>query len=275
MSAVVLGLAAGCLWGCGDFLGGLASRRAHALLVVLVSQLAGVLVLAALVAAGAAGAFPGWRDLSPGLVGGLLGFVALAAFYRGLAIGAMSIVAPLSATGAVVPLVVDLARGDRPGGLALAGMGLALAGAALAARAPGHASREGVGLAFVAALGFGGLLVLLAEASEESVVWGVLSVRMTSLPIALAAVLAVRAARAAPARALPPALAAGPLEILANLAYAGGTQRGLLSVVAVLGSLYPITTIALAQGLLGERTGRIQAAGVALALTGVVMIAAG
>lgn len=272
---MALGLAAAVLWGCGDFLGGFASRRARALAVATISQVTGTLLLVFILLGGGPEGLPPWDRLAPGLLAGVVGVVALLAFYRGLAIGAMSIVAPLSATGAVVPLGVDLVRGERPGPVALVGMALALVGAVVAARAPGRASREGVGLAFVAALGFGVFFSLLAEAARDDIVWGVLSVRLSSVPLLVALVLVTRLSLRSSGRGLALAAGAGLLDTSANLAFAAGTQRGLLSVVAVLGSLYPLVTVGLAQGLLAERTGRAQAAGVAVALLGVAMIAAG
>lgn len=275
MSALVLGLAAAVLWGAGDFLGGFASRGARALAVVALTQMTGLAGLVVLLLAGAGGGMPGLDRLGYGLAGGVLSVVTLLAFYRGLAIGAMSIVAPISATGAAVPLAVDLIRGDRPGALALAGMGLALAGAVAAARAPGRASRQGVGLAVIAALGFGAIASLLAEAARDDVVWGVISLRATSVPLIVVLLLVARVPLRAPRAGIGLAVGAGVLDTSANMAFAAGTQRGLTSVVAVLASLYPVVTIGLAQGLLGERTGRVQGAGVVVALAGVVLIAAG
>lgn len=275
MSVLVLGLTAAALWGAGDFLGGFASRRARLLAVVTVSQLAGAGLLVSVLLAGGAGGMPALERLVPGFVGGAIVVLTLLAFYRGLAIGAMSIVAPLSATGAVVPLAVDLIRGERPGPLALSGMVLALGGAALAARAPGRASREGIGLALVAALGFGTFATLLAEAARDDVVWGVLSVRAASVPLILALVIAAAVPLRMPRRGLAFAVGAGVLDTTANLAYAAGTQRGLTSVVAVLSALYPLITVGLAQSVLGERIGSAQGVGVLGALAGVALIAAG
>ena len=188
----------------------------------------------------------------------------------------MSLVAPISALGALLPLALDLAAGRSPGPLALAGMVVALAGAALAATAPGPASRAGLGLAVVAALGFGGFFVLLAESADGAgALWSLVAARTGSVPIALVGVAVLGAGLAVGRGVLPLVLGAGILDASANLMFAAGSQRGLVSVVAVLGSLYPVVTVALAALVLHERLGRLQAVGAAVALGGVVMIAAG
>lgn len=275
MLAIALGLASGLSWGAADFLGGLASRRASALSVVAVSQSAGLLMALALLAI-ARPAAPSAAAYALGIGAGLVGALGLAAFYRALAVGTMSLVAPVSALGALVPLAVDLAAGRSPGPLALAGMVVALGGAALAGTVPGPASRRGLGLAVVAALGFGGFFVLIAEAAERAdALWALTAARSGSVPLAVAAALAVGAGVAVGRRLLPLVVAAGILDAGANLMFAAGSQRGLVSVVAVLASLYPVVTVALAAVALRERLGRLQAAGAGIALAGVVAIAAG
>jgi drug/metabolite transporter (DMT)-like permease len=155
-------------------------------------------------------------------------------------------------------------------------MVVALAGAALAASAPGPASRRGLGLAIVAALGFGAFFVLLAESADEAgALWSLVAARTGSVPMALLGVAVVGAGLAVGRRTLPLVIAAGILDASANLLFALGRQHGLVSVVAVLGSLYPVATVALASLLLRERLGRLQAVGAGLALAGVVLIAAG
>jgi drug/metabolite transporter (DMT)-like permease len=273
--AVALGLVSGLSWGVADFFGGIASRRASAITVVALSQAAGLVLALALLAIVSPGS-PSPEGFALGVAGGVAGAVGLAAFYRSLAIGTMGLVAPISALGALVPLGVDLAAGRDPGALSLAGMLVALAGAGLAASAPGPASRAGLGLAVVAAAGFGGFFVLLAESADsDGALWGIVAARTGSVPLALLAVAALAAGLAVGRRTLPLVVAAGVLDASANLMFAAGSQRGLVSVVAVLGSLYPVVTVALARLLLRERLGRLQAVGAAVALAGVVLIAAG
>jgi drug/metabolite transporter (DMT)-like permease len=272
--AVVLGLASSVSWGIADFLGGVASRRAAALAVVALAQAVG-LALMLVVLGVLRPEMPPAGHLAFGVAAGLSGVAGLVAFYRGMAVGSISIVAPVSALGALVPLAVDLLAGRRPGGVALAGMVMALAGASLAARAPGPASRRGIGLALVAALGFGGFFALLGEAVADSAVWGLTAARLGSVPVALIALAVIGGAGAIRGRTLVMVAGAGILDVSANLLFATGSQRGLVSVVAVLGSLYPVVTVAMAGALLGERLSRLQGAGAALALGGVVLIAAG
>lgn len=275
MGAVLLGLASGLSWGVADFLGGVASRRAAAFAVVALSQASGLAV--ALVVAGIVR-----PDLPPpdkalvGAAAGVAGVVGLMAFYRALSLGSMSVIAPISALGAVVPVAVDVIGGDAPEALVFAGMLFALVGAALVARAPGPATRAGVGLAVVAALGFGAFFSLLAEAADgESALWSLIFARGASVPLALLLCVTVGASLALRGRVLLITLAAGILDASANLMFAAGSQRGLTSVVAVLGSLYPVTTVALATVVLHERLGRLQAVGAGFALAGIAMIAGG
>jgi drug/metabolite transporter (DMT)-like permease len=275
MLAVALGLLSGLVWGVGDFAAGVASRRALPLGVVVVEQawgwalaLAGLALLRPPVPAG--------RDLLVGAAAGVCGGLGLIAFYRAMSVGSIALVAPVSAIGALVPVTLDLAAGRDPGGPALAGMAVALAGAALAARAPGPATRRGLGLALLAALGFGGFFVLLAHASDGGALWAFAASRTASVPLTLAILVVVARGRAGiPRTVLPLVLVAGTFDAAANLLFALGTQQGLVSVVAVLGSLYPVATVVLAGILLSERLGRLQAAGAGVALVGVALIAAG
>ncbi len=272
MLTVALGLISGLSWGVADFLGGIASRRAAVLSVVALSQAVGLgLALAAL--AVLRPDLPPMRELALGALAGLSGVVGLVAFYRAMAIGSISLVAPLSALGALVPLAVDLTAGPRPGAVALTGMVLALAGAALAGRAPGPASRRGIGLALLAALGFGGFFTLLAEGAASSALWGLAAARLGSAPIAIIIVLMIGGGLAMSRRTVGLVVVSGVLDASANLLFAAASQRGLVSVAAVLGSLYPVATVALAGVILHERLGRLQAAGAAVALGGVALIA--
>lgn len=276
MLAVALGLLSGVTWGVADFFGALASRRAAVPAVVGLSQGVG-LALAVVALVVLRPGVPPAGSLALGALAGLSGVAGLVAFYRAMSIGSISLVAPVSALGAVVPLTVDLASGNEPGAAALAGMLLALAGAALAARAPGPASTRGVGLALAAALGFGGFFSLLAASASDSVLWSLAAARASSTPVALGLALAVGGATAfaMSRRTLALVLGAGLLDSTANLLFAAGSQRGLVSVVAVLGSLYPVATVVLAGLVLQERLGRLQGIGAGIALTGVALIAAG
>lgn len=277
--AVLLALLSAVSWGTGDFLAGQLSRRERVLVVLAWSQALG-LVFALVLTAAVGDPWPGFDDAWPALLAGAAGAVALACFYRALAIGTMSVVAPISATAVIVPVAVGLATGDDPAPATGAGIALAAVGIVLASREePGgefssgpQDARASIGLALVAALGFGIFLTAIDGASEASVPWALVCARGTSVALCAVALLAVAGQRL-PARADAGRLAAvGILDVGANGLYAVATTKGLLSVVSVLGSLYPVTTVILARLILGERLGRVQQAGVALAFTGVTLI---
>lgn len=278
MLGPLLALGASLSWGLGDFLAGLRTRRLPVVTVLVVSQAAGLATIALVVAVRGAGP-PDARHLLYGSLAGVCGAVGLAALYRGLAVGPMSIVAPISATAAAVPVVFDLVMGDRPSGVQAAGIALAVAGVVLASRAGAaegrRASTEGVGLALVAAVSFGLLLVLLGEASEGDPYWGTLAMRGTSFSLLVLAALVLRPSFALAERDLPVLLLIGVLDTAGNTLFAVATTESLLSVAAVLGQLYPVVTVLLARLVLGERMSRGQGAGVVSAFTGVALITAG
>jgi uncharacterized membrane protein len=279
--AIALGLSSSLCWGLADFLGGLQSRRVAVLAVLLLSQATGLvgITLALLIVQPEA---PAFADVWPAAIAGVAGAVALAAFYRALAIGTMSIVAPISATGAAVPVIVGIATGDRPSALQLAGIVAAVIGVVFASReldedrpATAVPGRQSVLLALVAALGFGTFFVALDEAASASVPWAMFTTRLASVVAVLVVVVALRVKMPRSPRRLGIIALAGLLDIGANGLYAWGTTKGLLSVVAVVGALYPVATVVLARVFLHERVRRVQEAGIVIALTGVVLIAAG
>jgi drug/metabolite transporter (DMT)-like permease len=259
------------------------SRRLPVLWVVLLSQACGLVLVLIVLAVRGTGA-PALHHLLPALAAGVAGLLGLAAFYRGLAVGTMSIVAPIAAAGMALPVVVGIAGGDRPGPVRLTGMVVAGAGIILASRegaAPGAASRAArtsVILALLAALGFGAFALGLRSSARSDVVWALLAARVGCL-LPLAAVLALGARIGAPERPrlirLGPIALVGLLDVSANGLFALATRHGLLSVVAVGSSLYPLVTVLLARALLGERVRPSQNAGVLAALAGIVLIAAG
>ncbi|HEX2085545.1 MAG TPA: EamA family transporter, partial [Solirubrobacteraceae bacterium] len=249
-------------------------------LVLLGQQLAGALIVGAVVLASAE-ALPSGRVAGLSLVAGLTGALALGAFYRALAVGTMSIVAPISASGVAVPVVAGVVGGDRPTTLQAAGLAVTVVGVLLASREvhedaePGRSGRLSIGLALLAALGFGAYFTLTDAVAEDSILWLLLLGRAAAVSVLLAVVLVTRPR----ARPVPRQLAAlatiGALDLAATGLYALATTEGLLSVVAVVGSLYPVATVLLARAVLKERLRREQQAGVALALAGVAAVAAG
>ena len=277
MLAITLALCASLSWGLGDFFGGLKSRTLHVLTVLVLSQVFGI--AAALVwVAGSGEGFPGWSATALGAAAGASGCLGIATLYRGMAIGAMGIVAPISAVAAAIPFGVGIASGERPGALQVAGILLVFAGVGVASREPadrGGGRADGIGLALLAALGFGLYFVFADRAADESVPYAVATARGVSLGLALVVALVVGASLR-PGRASWPVLATiGLCDVGANMLFSLATTRGFLSVVSVLSALYPVVTVALAAIVLHERVSAVQRLGVAGALAGAALITAG
>lgn len=279
MIAVALALAASLSWGIADFGGGIGARRVQIVWVLVVSQAAG-LALVGLLALATLPQPPSGRELAWGVFGGAMGAVGLGSFYRALAVGTMGIVGPISATGAIVPLAYGLARGEHPSVLQGVGIVAAVGGVVAASLEPlpertGRKLATGVGLALLAALGFGASILGLNRVSQAGVVWGTLTLRLTVVPLVCLAALLLRPSSARLRASLPILVAAGLFDTGANLLYGSSARHGLISVVSVLGSLYPVVLVVLARFVLAERIARPQLAGVALALAGVALISAG
>jgi drug/metabolite transporter (DMT)-like permease len=275
--AIALALGASLSWGLGDFLGGLKSRTLHVLTVLVVSQVFGLVAALTWVATADDG-FPGWSATALAAAAGASGCLGIATLYRGMAIGAMGIVAPISAISAVIPFAVGIGSGERPGALQVAGILVALAGVAVASREPrsqGGGQAAGFGLALMAALGFGLYFVFADRAADESVPYAVATARGVSLLLALVAALIVGATMRPGRGSLPVLAAVGLCDVGANMLFSLATTRGFLSIVSVLAALYPVVTVALAAVVLHERVARSQRFGVAGALVGAALITAG
>ena len=276
--AALLALCGGLIWGVGDFLGGLASRRLAVIAVVVISQaigLAGLLIVVLVTG----DAFPGVGALLPAVGAGIAVLVGITAFYRGLAIGAMGIVAPISAAGTVVPLAVDAAHGSTPTALQWLGIALVLVGVATLSweRSPSGSARlaTGTGLAVIAALGFGFYFVGIDAGADESASWAVVAARVTAVTLGSIAIV-VTSTSLSPARTMLPMLAAiGIIDTFGNVLIAAATTYGAAGIVAVLSSLYPLVTIVLARVVLGERLGLAKRVGGGVALGGAAFVAAG
>jgi drug/metabolite transporter (DMT)-like permease len=266
------------MWGTADYLGGLTARRAPALTVGMYAQAVGLVAAWGLVAA--TGDWLSGTSAAWALVAGGVGALALALFYAALAAGAMTIVAPLSACGAVIPVTVALVGGESPGTLGAAGMALALGGAVLAslgadADHPTRLSARALGLSAGAAVGIGVTVALLQQAEEGGEAIAVVAVmRSIGTPTLLAAVLLAGVSRGLSRPLWPAVVAVGVFDAAANVTFVAASGEGHDAVVAVLGSLYPLTTVALAGILLRERPHRVQVAGVMVALAGIALIAA-
>lgn len=273
---VLLALLASLLWGASDFLGGTAAMRLRSLVVVGCSQ-AGVLLLLVPLAL-TVGDRPDHLWAAP--LAGLAGLIGLGAFYAALAAGTMGVIAPIAAAGAVVPVVVGLARGESPSALQLAGIALAMVGVVLGSgpELSGGAPVRPLLLALVSALAFGSVAVLVAEGSKGrsgAIVVTLLVMRSSALGLLAAVWLVRRVELGVRAADLPLLAAIGLGDVGANACFAIASRSGLLSVVAVLASLYPVVTVLLARQVHDERLRPIQVAGVLGTLGGVALLAAG
>ncbi|MET8001953.1 DMT family transporter [Nonomuraea glycinis] len=275
MTAVILATACAVVYGTADFFGGLATRRSRVLAVVALSQLAGLALILVLLPA-LPGLFSGGA-LGWGLGAGLCGAAGLVLFYRALASGVMSVVAPTTAvTSAALPVMYGLARGERPAPLALAGVVLALGSVLLVSQdrtAAGSGSTGSLLTALAAGAGFGGFFILLDLAPDGAGLWPLVGARLSSISVVVALALATRRALRPSTGSLPVILAAGVLDMVANVLYLLAKEQGMLSLVVVLVSLYPASTLLLARQVLGERLHAIQVTGVACALGAVALIA--
>jgi drug/metabolite transporter (DMT)-like permease len=250
----------------------------HALAVLLISQPAGLLIALAVLPAFGADPLPDDK-LAVAFAAGAFSMIGLGAFYTAMAMGTMSVVAPIASLGVVVPVAYGLARGEEPTAIQLLGIAVAVAGVVILSveergdRSP--AASRTIVLALVSALGFGVFFTGLDFASTDRPGWAIISARAGGVVVVVAAVLAIRPSLALIPGSLGVLLVIGAFDILANSLFAVASTLGLLPLVAVGGSMYPAFTIALAHVVLGERLRAPQRAGVALALVGVGLIAAG
>jgi drug/metabolite transporter (DMT)-like permease len=278
LAAIALALGSSLVYGFSDFLGGVKSRAWPLLTVLLISQGSALVVLAFAVVP--FGDPPQGEFLLYAALAGITEAVGVAALYRGLSVGMISIVAPVAATAPVFPIVAGILIGEFPSPIRAAGLGLAVAGIVLTAcrqleadLAPGVIASSII-FGLLSAVGFGSFYVALDAASEGSVAWSLLMARFTAVILFIGAF----AARPVQLRMKPAELAAiaaiGVLIIVADSMYAVASTEGLLSVVAVLSSLYPVVTIALAHFLLGEHIDRRRRIGIAMVLCAVALISA-
>lgn len=277
----VLALASALIIGTSDFAGGLATRRDNSLRVTFVAQMVGLAT--AIVLAVAVGADEvTTRDVVGGVAAGLSGSFSFICFYRALAQGTMSVVAPTTAVvGASVPAIVSVARGERLSVAAAIGVVLAIVAIVMVTRErsdPLEGERStpaGVlGLAVVAGLGFSIFFISLSETADEAGMWPLVVARLVSVPIV--AVIALRLAGGVlphntDARRL--AVFTGLSEMAANAILLVALRRGEVAIASVFGSLYPVSTVLLAWGLLRERLGRTQLIGVGIALAALCLVA--
>jgi drug/metabolite transporter (DMT)-like permease len=274
--AAVLALGASLSWGIGDFFGGIKSRVLHPLAIMAVSQPIGLGLLAVAVAVRATA--PPGPDVAWALLAAVFGTTALAAFYRGMAVGAITIVAPIAGAGAAIPVVVGLATGDRPSALQGAGFAAAIVGVVLSSweRSPGRSRwAAGAGFGIVAMVGFGLYFVFLHMASGDDFLWPAFLFRVVSVSLVWGALLFVRPGTGGIRAAWPVLIAIGVLDTGGNTLFAAASAHGSVSVTAVLASLYPVVTVLLARYRLRERVHRLQELGIALTIAGIVLVSTG
>lgn len=279
MLAIALALGASLGWGAADFLGGTKSRTAPLLSVLLVSQTA-ALVLLAVVAAGHGATPPDAATLAQASAAGLGELVGIAALYRGLAVGSMSVVAPVAATAPAVPLLVGLTTGEVPNTVQFAGLALAVAGLVVTSwRAKGAdrpTGRTGAGVVYglLAAAGFGTFFLTMGHAGGGNPTWALLTARATAVAVLVVVALVVRHRVAVTRSDLPAIASIGVLVVAADSLYAGAAGLGMVGVAAVLGSTHTLVTIALARFVHHEPLAKPQQAGIAISLLGILALGA-
>ena len=276
---ILLALVSALLYGVSDYCGGRAARTAPTFVVALIGQSAST-ALTVVVVVLLGDPFPEAADLGWSAAAGIASTLGITAFYFALANGAMTVVAPITAVvSAVVPVAVGITLGERPATIALVGVAVAIVAVALVSGVGGRAerpTRPGIVLvAVVAGAGFGLLFVFLDRTSESSGLWPLLLAQVTSLLI-LVTLCVARRVRVAPRRPVAGLMVvAGCLAVAANVAYLTATRQGLLSLVAVIASMYPATTVVLATVLDHERMSSRQAVGLGLAVGALGMVGAG
>jgi uncharacterized membrane protein len=273
LSPLLLALGASLAWGFADFFGPLASRTVGTLRILFWAQVGGVAALVLAIAIRAQGP-AGWEVLFA-VMASLGGMLGLFAYYRGMVEGAMSVVAPIAGVSAIIPVVFGIATGDNPSTSQVFGIACALVGVGLASIEHHEGSRRvaaGVGLALLAALGFGFYFPWMHAAGKVDFWWASLVFRTTALLL----VAGIVAGRRAPVRLEPRyiaiAAAVGIGDTIGNVLFAASSGQGLVSLTSVLASLYPVVTVLLAASILHEQVARTQKAGIVLTLAGVALI---
>ena len=275
-----LALFSSLLWGAADFLGGNLTKKYKAVAVTAVSQSFGLLFGILVVVSTSSWLAPNlsWDGyLIPGVLAGLLGFGGLIAFYAGLATGRMGVVSPISSLSVFIPLAIAIFGGEKLTVIQIIGIVTALLGGFCAS---GPEIRGGVPakpliFATIAAFGFGGAITLIAKGSQTSALMTMTTMRFTTFMVALMLLAKYRTFGGFAKKDLPILVIIGAADFFGNLLLGVATTKGLVSLAVVLGSLFPIVTTLLAFKFLHERLHKVQYLGVALAITGVVVLSLG
>ena len=273
---VILALLSSLVWGLSDFLGGTLSKKRKAVAVIGGSQSFGLLFVALLAIGLQAWT---WNQVVwvNGAIAGAMGLLGLVCFYTALATGQMGIVAPISSLSAVVPVTIGLVQGERPSAMQLTGIVVALIGVILASgpELNGKVDPRPVFLAFFAAVTFGFCVYFMAQGARINPTMTVTAMRAVQVAIVLVLFLAIRNLGGLVKRDIPMLATIGASDAGANVLYTFAASLGLLSVVSVLGSLYPIITVLLAWWIHKERLMRVQYIGIAITFSGVALLALG
>jgi len=274
LTPLLLALGASLAWGVADFVGPLLARVHGTLRILFWAQVGGVLAIGLAVVIHGKGP-AGWEVLFA-ILASLGGMLGLFAYYRGMEVGAMSVVAPIAGVSAIIPVIFGIATGDNPSTPQIAGIACALAGVGLASVEHHEGSSRiaaGVGLALLAAVGFGFYFPWMHAAGKVDFWWASLVFRSTALLLLAVVVTARRVPLRLGRRELLIAAAVGIGDTLGNVFFAASSsQGGLVSLTSVLASLYPVVTVLLAATVLHEQVAPFQKIGIVLTLTGVVLI---
>lgn len=273
-AAIFFGLASAASWGAGDFSGGLASKRQSTAVVIVVSQLFGVIILVGLALLWQE-SVPAARGLLYGALAGIAGAFGLVALYRGLATGQMGVVAPLTAViAAGLPVLFGILSAGLPAAQQLLGFAFAFAGIWTISRngPAGAVALRDLLLPLFAGAGFGLFFIFIDQVSEEAVYWPLVAARLASMTMLSLFLLGRRRATKRRPLNLPLLALTGALEAGGNVFFALASASGRLDIAAVLGSLYPASTVFLAWLILKERLSGRQWAGIAAVLAAIVLI---
>ena len=277
MTAIALALGTALCYGVSNFIGPLLSRELPTMAVIVAGQTVALTVSFVVVVVHGGGS-PSSLEVGAGLLAGLGNAGGLALFYAAAASGPLSIVTPIGATGAAVPVLIGLGTGERLGVLGVVGIALAIGGVVLAGRRASESAAEAadmrrtVVLAALSAVFFGVFLWAIAPASQSGVFWGVMLSRLSLVTSLVGGALLLGRALTVPPADVPKTALPGVLLFGGTLMYAAATQEGLLSVVSVIATMFPVVTVTLAFFFLHERPSRVQWTGIAAALAGVVLL---
>jgi drug/metabolite transporter (DMT)-like permease len=277
MIGILFALSASLSWGAGDFYGGLAARKINQFQVLLLTTSSSLLLLILFALIGKE-SLPSPRDFALAVIAGICGALGLAALYKGLSLGNTALVAPVAGViGAIIPTLAGMAVEGLPGFLTMTGFVLAIAGIWLLSRpkdGSSHLAADGLGLAVLAGIGFGGFLALIAQMRGDQVFTPLVFSKIASLILAILLIRIARQVLPTPS-ASPVALLSGFLDAGGNILYLFAAQNTRLDIAALLSSLYPAATVLLSSLMLKEKISLPQWFGVSACIVAIMMITSG